>query len=70
VTTEATILEALVAMLPPAQPCRICKSVDPGTERVLLIAPRLGECEDSTRRRPAAIFECRLCGATREEVLR
>jgi hypothetical protein len=55
--------------LPGPRPCAMCssKSYD-GT--VVLIQPRAGRIRLSSREIDAAVYDCTLCGAVREEPLR
>lgn len=46
----------------------MCRSENDQRVKVL-IAPRLGEIELSSRTIPAAVYECRLCGAVRMQPL-
>lgn len=54
--------------LPGPRPCTMCRSENDHRVKVL-ITPRLGEIELSSRTIPAAVYECRLCGAVRLQPL-
>lgn len=54
--------------MPGLRPCSMCRSENDHRVKVL-IAPRLGRIELSSRQIPAALYECKLCGAIRMEPL-
>ena len=54
--------------LPGPRPCTMCRSEN--NDRVkILITPRLGHIELSSREIPAAVYQCKLCGAIRMQPL-
>ena len=54
--------------LPGPRLCTMCSSEDDRRIKVLIAAKR-GEIELSSRRIPAAVYACKLCGAVRIEPL-
>ncbi len=54
--------------LPGPRPCTMCRSENDQRVKVLITAKR-GEIELSSRKIPAAVYECKLCGAVRMEPL-
>ena len=54
--------------LPGPRPCSMCRSENKDRVKIL-IAPRLGRIELSSREIPAAVYQCKLCGAIRLEPL-
>ena len=65
---DADELGAMLARLPPAQPCFQCSSLD-ATGKMKLIAPQLGKLEFDTGVADAALFICSLCGVRWGEAL-
>jgi hypothetical protein len=66
---QETRAEAVMeTQLPGPRPCTMCRSER--SDRVkMLIVPRLGRIELSSREILAAVFECKLCGAVRMQPL-
>lgn len=55
--------------MPGPIPCLMCTSEDYEGVKVL-VTPRPGRIELSSRFIDAAVYECRICGAVRQEPLR
>ncbi len=58
----------MTPQLPGPRPCTMCNSENDKRVKIL-ITPRLGRIELSSREIAAAVYECPLCGAVRKEPL-